>query len=121
MDLELALFEADHGQNLRDALTRARDAYTKRPSIHAADVLAWTLYQTSSHAEADKFSRESLRLGTRDPLMWYHAAMIALKLNDTARARELLQNALAQNPHFSILYAPRAQQQLDQLGASAGP
>ena len=55
VDLELALFDADHNQNLSEAVTRARSAYARRPSIHVADVLAWTLYRNSNYAEAEKF------------------------------------------------------------------
>src|SRR5919112_1635525 len=41
-DLEIALFYANHDLDLQTSLEKARSAYQERPSIHAADVLAWT-------------------------------------------------------------------------------
>ncbi|HZQ07146.1 MAG TPA: tetratricopeptide repeat protein [Anaerolineae bacterium] len=121
VDMELALFDADHSQNLDGALTQARAAYSKRPSIHAADVLAWTLYRTANYAEAQKYSREALRLGTQDPLLFFHAAMIAYKLGDDATAKDYLDKAILLNPHFSILYSDAAQQWLAALRAGQHP
>lgn len=121
VDMELALFDADHRQNLELAVTRARAAYAKRPSIHAADVLAWTLYQSGNYEEAQKYSELARRLGTRDALMEYHAAMIAYQAKDYATATELLDRALSLNPHFSILYADDAQQLLTALRQGQRP
>ncbi len=39
VDLELALFEADHGTDHEAALALARAAYAKRPTVYGADVL----------------------------------------------------------------------------------
>ena len=47
-DLEIALFYADHDMDLKTSLEKARSAYEARPSIHAADALAWTLYKTGT-------------------------------------------------------------------------
>jgi hypothetical protein len=41
--------------------------------------------------------------------------MIALKLGDKEQAREFLEEALAINPHFSILYAEEARRVLETL------
>lgn len=102
VDLELALFEADHGSDPAAALAKARAAYERRPSIHAADVLAWTLYHNGEYEEAWAYSQESLRLGTRDALLHYHAAMIAEAMGDREAGREHLAEALAINPYFSV-------------------
>ncbi len=51
-DLEIALFYADHDMDLKTSLEKARTAYDARPSIHAADALAWTLYKTGNYKEA---------------------------------------------------------------------
>jgi tetratricopeptide (TPR) repeat protein len=114
-DLEIALFDADHDQNLKETLTLARRAYANRPSIYGADVLAWTLYETGNYTEAKKYSQESLRLGTRDALKLFHAGMIALKLGDRQQARDYLDQALKINPHFSILYEDEANKILEML------
>jgi tetratricopeptide (TPR) repeat protein len=114
-DLEIALFKADHDQNLNGTLALARKAYANRPSIHGADVLAWALYKTGNYEEAQQYSEEALQLGTKDALKYFHAGMIALKLGDKAQAREDLEQALTINPHFSILYADEARMTLERL------
>ncbi len=116
LDVELALFEADHGAVDDAAVARVRAAYARRPSIHAADALAWTLYRVGRPAEAEPYAREALRLGTKDPLKLYHAAMIARALGQNDQARAWLAQALALNPHFSVLHAAEAQQALTALG-----
>ena len=106
VDLELALFEADHGDP-QQALVMARSAYSRRPTIFAADALAWALYKNDLLDEAASYSRQALRLGTRNALFHYHAGMIALAAGEHASARQHLQTALSINPHFSLL-APQA-------------
>jgi tetratricopeptide (TPR) repeat protein len=116
-DLEIALFYADHDVNLQTSLEKARAAYDARPSIHAADTLAWTLYKTENYKEAQKYSSEALRLGTRDPLKLFHAGMISRALGQRERAREYLQKAVDLNPHFSLLYSDEAADSLKALNA----
>ncbi|HZC84335.1 MAG TPA: tetratricopeptide repeat protein, partial [Rubrobacter sp.] len=88
-----------------------------RPSIHAADALAWTLYKTGNYKEAQKHSSEALKLGTRDPLKLFHAGMISKALGQRERAREYLQQAVDLNPHFSLLYSDDAAASLKALNA----
>jgi len=123
VDLELALFDADHpatalragGADLAQAVARARASYARRPSVYGADALAWALYQRGDYAEARRYSQLALRLGTRDAAMHYRAGMIALALGDRTSAREQLRQALAINPYFSVCYAEPARQKLAQL------
>ena len=117
LDLEMALYKADHDIDLEDTLEEARRGYRIRPSIYAADVVAWALYKTGQCGEAQRFSKESLRLGTKDALKFFHAGMIAYCLGNLPAARLYLEEAVALNPYFSFRYAPLARQTLDQLGA----
>ena len=73
VDLELALFEADHGSPSR-AVDLARAAHADRPTIYAADALAWALRQAGDPGAAVPLVEQSLRLGTSDPLLHFHAA-----------------------------------------------
>jgi tetratricopeptide (TPR) repeat protein len=114
-DMEMALFEADHGDAAK-ALTLARAAYERRPSIHGADALAWALHANGQHEEAWRYAQQALKLGTKDALLHFHAGMIALKV-DAAAARQHLQAALDINPHFSVRFAPIAKAELSRLGA----
>jgi tetratricopeptide (TPR) repeat protein len=121
LDLEIALFNADHGYDPAGTLIQARLAYSHRPSIYGADVLAWSLYQTGMYAEAQKYAEQALRLGTKDALKLYHAGMINLRLGDRIKARQYLEQALTINPNFSILYSSQAQRTLNELKTVSTP
>jgi tetratricopeptide (TPR) repeat protein len=112
VDLEMALFNADHGDEPSLALEQARAAYNQRPSIYGADVLAWALYKNAEFAEAQRTIEEAIRLGTRDAMLYYHAGMIYTALGDGARAKTMLAQALAINPYFDVLQAPIAHEKL---------
>jgi tetratricopeptide (TPR) repeat protein len=116
VDLELALFDADHGRP-RAALRAARDAWSARKSVHAADTLAWALHVNGRSREAARYARTALRLGTRNPLFFLHAGMIQLRLGHEGRARAFLSRSLRMNPRFSILYANTARRLLNRLEA----
>ncbi len=112
-DLELSLFLSDRGLDPAGALTRARLAYAKRPSVHAADALAWALYRNGDTAEAMKYATESLKLGSRESQKLYHAGIIAKANGDNAAAFTYLEEALRLNPNFSILATDDARAALE--------
>jgi tetratricopeptide (TPR) repeat protein len=107
-DLEIALFQSDHGIAVRHALARARLAHAERPSIDGDDVLGWALARNGRCAEALGYSQRSLRLGTQDALKFFHRGMIERCLRHTRASRVWLEKALALNPHFSVLWVPLA-------------
>lgn len=117
VDMEMALFDADHGADPTQTLQRARTAYAQRPSIYGANALAWALYKHGDYAEAQRYSQEALRLGTRDASLYFRAGMISNALGDHATAKQYLQQALTINPYFSFIYAPQARALLEQLSA----
>ncbi len=119
-DLQMTLYFADHDLNLEDALRQARDVHTQRPSIQAADALAWALYKSGRYQEALGYSQEALRLGTQDASMFFHAGMIDYRLGDYQQARAYLEKALAINPRFSVLYSQTAADTLRELQAQVG-
>ncbi|MBV7336515.1 tetratricopeptide repeat protein [Chloroflexi bacterium TSY] len=80
VDLEMALFNADHGDP-QLALEQARRTYLKRPTIFAADALAWALYQNGEYEEANQYSQEALRLGTKTAILHDHAEVISESLS----------------------------------------
>jgi tetratricopeptide (TPR) repeat protein len=114
-DLEMALFDADHGIHLERALERARAEYRRRPSIYAADALAWTLSAVGRHREAAGYARAALRLGTRNALFHFHAGMIAFRLRQPADAEDHLSTALEIHPDFSFLHRDVAARTLHRL------
>jgi tetratricopeptide (TPR) repeat protein len=111
-DLELALYDVDRGLELDRAVERLRALWERRPSIHVADALAWALQARGECREAERYSREAQRLGTRDALMLFHAGRIADCLGDRERALALLGEALTTNPYFSLRHAPAAREAL---------
>jgi tetratricopeptide (TPR) repeat protein len=119
-DAELALFDADRGVNLEAALETARAEYARRPSVQVADALAWVEYRAGYPAEALVHSRAALRLGTRDPLMLYHAGVIAQANGRTDEARALLQASYDLNPRFSIRWSDDLTARLRALAADGG-
>jgi tetratricopeptide (TPR) repeat protein len=111
-DLESALFKVDHGIARRDALAEARRAHRERPTVFAADTLAWALARNGRCVEALRHSKQALRLGTRDASFFFHRGMIERCLGDTVEARRWFARAMEQNPHFSLLWAPVARKAL---------
>ena len=115
VDLDLALLEADHGDPDR-ALAFAEAAYEATPSVRAADARAWALHRLDRDRDAQKWSDEALRLGSRDPLLRFHAGAIAAALGDDAAARRDLELALSTDAGFSATHAAEARRLLDTLG-----
>ncbi len=115
LDVEIALFNADHDEDIAATVSLARQAFARQPSVHAADVLAWTLYKVGQFQEAQQYVEQALRLGKTDALKLYHAAMIYNALGDTNQARTYLQQAMDSNPTFSLRYAAQAKQLLSEL------
>lgn len=105
-DLELALFNADHNRNLKESYNDAEKSLDNGSlSIKTYHVLAWTSYKLGNYIEAEKNIQQALRLGTKDPLMSYHAGKIYEKLNQNEKAKDYLDFALKINPFYSKLYS----------------
>lgn len=117
VDLELALFEADHGDPSL-ALRLAEQSYANRQTVRTADALAWAFHRAGKRDDAARLSAEALRLGSRDPLFHYHAGMIALASGDESTARLELADALATDPGFSPTGAAEAGAALAALNSS---
>ena len=109
-DLELALFRIDHGRGLGGGHgARRYTAYRTRPSVDAADVVAWGLARSGRCAEARRYSKLALRLGTEDsPEVLPSRDDRALPRQRQDAAERWLRRALDLNPGFSLLWSPVA-------------
>ena len=117
---DLALFYADHGIKLDQAVVLARRELEVRHDVYTWDVLAWTLFKHGESKEAAAAMSHALSQGTRDVQLFFHAGMIYADLGDSARAQGFLQQALAINPHFHPIYAETARQTLAKLTTKTG-
>jgi tetratricopeptide (TPR) repeat protein len=118
-DRQLALFRADHGGDLDEALEIARQSLETRRDVYGYDVLGWVLFRLGRLEEAREASDRALALGTPDARLWFHAGMISAGLGQTDRARHELSRALALHPRFDPLLAPVAAETLAELGGPA--
>ena len=108
-DLEIALFDVDHGIALRHALKLARVGQHDRPSIDGDDVLGWALARNGKCAVALPHSKRALRLGTQDALKFFHRGMIERCLGHSGDAKTWFRRALDLNPRFSLIWSPVAE------------
>lgn len=115
VDLEIALFSADHRRDLAGGLAAARREWDRRHSIHVADALAWQLFANGQHEEALGYADEALKLGTRSASFHFHRAEINRAMGRAAEAREDYEAALALNPNFSVLHGDGAARALAEL------
>jgi tetratricopeptide (TPR) repeat protein len=93
-DVELALFEADHGSPRR-AVALGRRAWAAAPSVRSADALGWALHRAGHSRAALGWARRALALGSRDPAFLTHAGLIARSAGQPRLATRWLADARA--------------------------
>jgi tetratricopeptide (TPR) repeat protein len=115
---ELALFYADQGIKLPEALRLARKELEVRHDIYTWDTLAWVLYKNGQIHEAAEAINKALALRTSDSLLLFHAGMIYHSLGEDPDAEDFLGRALKTNPHFHIFQADVASRTLQEIAQS---
>ena len=73
-----AIYLVTRGELLRQALALAEAELTNREDVFTLDAMAWALKANGRLAEAQDYSQRSLREGTCDGRLFYHAGSIAL-------------------------------------------
>ena len=119
VDRAVILYLADHGKRTRYAVRLAEADLAKRRDVRGWDVLAWALLADGQVERAEAAMRRARAQGTQDPLLDYHAGMIAAAAGRPAEAADLLRRALAVNPNFDPLQATRAREMLLRLASAA--
>lgn len=117
---DLALFYAEQGRNLNEAVIIAEQAILERKDIATYDMLAWVYYKTGRYPEAETAITQALRLGTKNAVFHFHAGMIAKALGKENTAQKHLKTALHQNPYFDLKHTKTAKQQLIQFVSTKG-
>lgn len=114
-DLELAWFEADHG-DAGEALRLARAEWDKRRSPLVADALGWALHANGLDQQALRYAKLATQYGG-DARAWHHRGTIeaALGLDELATAH--LRRALQLDKGYAPWPAQQLQATLSDLGA----
>ena len=108
-DRLLANYFAQRHMHLNDALRAARADYQKRgDEIYADDTLGWVLAAMGRWNQARFYALRATRFDTQDPLLEYHAGVIALHTGHVDESMRRLRMALALNPRFDSVYADHA-------------
>jgi len=112
VDLESAVFRADHAIEPADTVRLARGARAARPSNYGDDALGWALARAGRCAEAERWLDRALRLGTKDALLYFHRGYAAGCAGDRVAMRGWYRKALDQSSVFSVRWAPVARRAL---------
>ena len=105
----------DHDKNLEEALGLATHEYEVRKDIFTCDSLAWALFKNGRVKEAKKMIDETLRTGSRDARINYHAGLIYSSLQMPDKAAKYLRHAAAMNSAFDPIQFQAAQRLLTTL------
>ncbi len=119
LDLQIALFNADHKRDLQATDVNAQALFEAQPSIAVADALAWVRYQQGDIAGAREAIDAALRTGVREASILFHAGMIYRASGDADLAMQYLQAVQDANPEFSVRYAAIARQALEEVRLDA--
>jgi tetratricopeptide (TPR) repeat protein len=115
VDLEAAVYRADQRIRPGETVELARRARADRPSIYGDDALGWALARVGRCEEALPWAHRALRLGTQDPLLWFHLGYAEGCAGNRVAMRAAYARALELSPSFSVRWAPVA---LTALGRS---
>jgi tetratricopeptide (TPR) repeat protein len=89
----LSLYLATRGQQIPIALKLADEELKTRSDVFTMDALAWGLKASGRLVEARWYSEKSLKEGTKDARLLYHAGSIAAARSDYVAAREFFRAA----------------------------
>ena len=97
VDLELSLFQADHGDPT-SALKTAAAEYARRHSTLVEDAYGWALHMNGDDKAALPLANAALRIGTKSALFYFHRGMIEVGLGMTSQAVGDLQAGAGAEP-----------------------
>lgn len=110
-----SLFLLDHDRDIPAVFAAATQELRGRKDIYGYDLMAWSQYKLGRFAEAESTMRKAMQLGTRDPMLLYHAGMISIANRHLPEGERLLDAALDLNPRFDPVQAKIARSALDSV------
>lgn len=98
----LALLLADHTRDLPLALELMQTEIPVRGDVYTWDALGWVLFKSGKLDEAKAASAKALKLGTPEPVFYYHARTIAQASGDAQAASKYASQLSALNAKFDF-------------------
>jgi tetratricopeptide (TPR) repeat protein len=98
----LALLLADHTRDLPLALELMQAEIPVRGDVYTWDALGWVLFKSGKLDEAKAASAKALKLGTPEPVFYYHARTIAQASGDPQAASKYASQLSALNAKFDF-------------------
>jgi len=94
---DLVLYYGNYAHNPAEALRVARSEVARRHDVFTLDAYAWALTADGQYEEAKEQMEKALAYGTQDAALFYHAGVIASKLNDRTAAERYFKESLDLN------------------------
>ena len=114
-----SLFLLDGGRDVPAVLSRAQAEMRTRRDVYGWDLLGWALHRAGRDAEAREAMVRALAMGTRDPMLYFHAGVIDAALGRRESARRHLEMALEINPRWHPFQPDEAREILGRLRESS--
>jgi tetratricopeptide (TPR) repeat protein len=118
---QLAIFYADHGLHLDTSRRLALRELRARKDVYGYDAASWALARSGECAKALPLARRALRLGTLDPLLYFHRGYAEGCAGNRSAMLSWYRSALELNPNFSLRWAPVARHAVAAERGSGGP
>lgn len=113
-----AIYNLDRGRHVDSLAALARRELTIRRDVYTLDLVAWAELKSGALMEAHRHMDEALRVGTTDPILYYHGGFVLIAAGDTARGEALLTRALSLDEHSTPRYVRAAHDVLDGVDAT---
>lgn len=119
VNLEYALFCANHDLQLGEALRRIEQEIKIRPNnVDVQEAHAWLLYKLGRADDAMAAIEKPLQMNRSNAMLFYRAGLIAQKTGDFDKAKNYIETALKMNPYLPITEVQFAQKVLDEANQS---
>jgi tetratricopeptide (TPR) repeat protein len=105
----LALALADHDKHLEAALDLMETEVPNRGDVYTWDALSWVLFKNGRFEAAKSASEKAVRLGTPEPLFYYHASKIADACGEREAAHTFSDRLISLNVKFDIAKRVRSE------------